>query len=98
MPVGGVSLGRGNPVTYLQGVSAVENVDSGVVGCSIYCHNTDYNCGNLKALAERTISLMPQESWEVFDCSEDDEGDQSAGVETQASAPTVVQQIQTRSH
>lgn len=41
MPVGGVSLGRGNPVTYLQGVFAVENVDSGVVGCSIYCHNTD---------------------------------------------------------
>ena len=30
---------------------------------SIYCHNTDYDCKNLKPLAERTeISLMPRES------------------------------------
>ena len=55
----------------------------------------------MKPLTERTeISLMPRETWEVFDCSEGDEGDQSAG-ENQApmSASVVVQnqQIQTRS-
>lgn len=33
-----------------------------------YCHNTDYDCGNLKSLTERAeISLMPRESWEVLD-------------------------------
>ena len=31
--------------------------------CSIYCHSTDYDCGNLKPLTERTeISLMPRQS------------------------------------
>ena len=42
---------------------------------------------------------MPRESWEVLDYSEDDGGDQSAGVETQAPLPVVVrdQQILTRS-
>ena len=31
--------------------------------CSMYCHNTDYDCGNLKPFAERTeISLLPRES------------------------------------
>ena len=29
------------------------------------CHNTDYDCDNLKPLTECTeISLMPRESWE----------------------------------
>ena len=59
---------------------------------------TDYGCGNLKPLTERTeISLMPRESWEVLDCSESDEGDQSSG-EIQAPMPAVVQnqQIRTR--
>ena len=64
--------------------------------CSIYCHNTDYDCGNLKPLTERTeVSLMPRESWEVLDCSEGDEGDQSSG-ETQAPMPAVVQNQQIR--
>ena len=68
--------------------------------CSIYCHNTDYDCKNLKSLAERTeIFLMPRESWGVLDCSEGDasEGDQSTG-ETQAPVLVVVQnkQIRTR--
>ena len=67
---------------------------------SIYCHNTDYDCKNLKPLAERTeISLMPRELWGVLDCSEGDasEGDQSTS-ETQAPMPVVVQnqQIRTR--
>ena len=67
--------------------------------CSIYCHNTDYDCKNLKPLAERTeISLMPRESWGLLDCSEGDvsEGDQSTG-ETQAPMPVVVQNQQIRS-
>ena len=68
--------------------------------CSIYCHNTDYDCENLRPLTERTeISLMPRGSWGVLDCSEGDasEGGQSAG-ETQAQMPVVVrnQQIRTR--
>ena len=68
--------------------------------CSVYCHNTDYDCKNLKPLAERTeISFMPRESWGVLDCSEGNasEGDQSTG-ETQAPMPVVVQnqQIWTR--
>ena len=57
---------------------------------SIYCHNTDYDCGNLK-LTERTeMPLMSRESWEVLDCSEDDEVDQSGG-ETQAPVAAVAQ-------
>ena len=67
--------------------------------CSIYCHNTDYDCGNLKLFTERTeISLMPQESWEALDCSEADEEGQSAG-EAQEPVSIVVQdwQIRTRS-
>ena len=56
----------------------------------MYYRNTDYECGNLKPLTERTeISLMPRESWEVLlDCSEDEQG-QSAG-EAQAPVPVVV--------
>ena len=68
--------------------------------CSIYCHYTDYDCGNLKPLAERTgISLLPRGSWdsEILDCSEGDEGDQSAG-ETQAPMPIVVRGQQIRTH
>jgi len=36
--------------------------------CSIYCHNDDYDCGNLKPLAQRTeLSLVPRDSWELSD-------------------------------
>ena len=66
----------------------------------MYYRNTDYECGNLKPLTERTeISLLPRKPWEpeVLGCSEGDEGDKSTG-ETQALMPVVVQnqQIQTR--
>ena len=60
---------------------------------------TDYGYGNLKPPTEHTVvSLMLRESWEVLDCSEDDNGDQSAG-EARIPVPVVVrdQQIPTRS-
>ena len=48
--------------------------------CSIYCHNTDYDCGNLKPLTECTeVSPMPRESWGASDRPEDDGVDQSGG-------------------
>ena len=65
--------------------------------CSIYCHNTDYDCSSLEPLTERTeIPLSPRESWgsDVLDCSECDEGGQSAG-ETRAML-VVVQNKQIR--
>ena len=59
-------------------------------------HNTGYDCGNLKPLAERTEISLVMGGIRLF---RGDEEDQSAGAETQASVPVVVryQQIQTRS-
>ena len=62
--------------------------------CSIYCHNTDY----LKPPTERAeVSPMTRESWEVLDCSEDDEGDQRAS-ETRAPVSIGVQDRQIQTH
>ena len=52
------------------------------LGCSIYCHSDDHDCGNMKPVAQRTeMSLMPRPAWDQSAASDGDNEDEPAPVQ-----------------